>query len=635
MIRLKLPTGELDLSPNTVVPWRTVNPFFEEEEEFSPQFSLPFTLPLTSNNQILLQYADQLQVSTYDKAFSCIMYYGGVLFFRGQLNILKAGSGGFQVSLSFDRSVMDTSRSLRSFSYGGPRANEADLSYRDVANSLFYPSTDFVWPMFKNLHPSKNAKFNGGNTAINFYNGATSASLNKELATPMPFLNYVTKQVFKEMGGIDATGSFFDQVTDKVIYNPVVANTMGDEKLKLYTDCNPAKHQFDLQFKEMEIGIDDANTFYNISVGAKVTCAIYRWPAGSSGGVIPYAFSYTIVLADLASPQTLLQNIWAAIQALSGLFVLREQQWADPVNPRFVIANAGRSIVSITELQKKRGIDYYPAGTYTYNDVEIAKHLPDITVRNYVNWVKDAFNLTVFFNPANNVITFTPRNSQISTHKYKDYTSKLITGHDKEVIETKDYRFVFENDTDDENTTDESLWYATNHAEHNSITHTDFSVKLATPKVESLQNPTTIGSLLMANVQQQMYKYDDVDVPKFTLRLLTWKGIVSDGFGNMAPQATSEGLTPNEMYDTWFKDWYRLTKNGRDLADFDIALDLTDLIKFDPELKWKVLHNNYIWKEIETNLTMQGIEPSRVRLLKLPAMANIYNTTDGEALPPE
>ena len=163
------------------------------------------------------------------------MYYAGVLFFRGQLNILKAGSNGYRVSLSFDKSIMDTSRSIRSFSFGGPRANEADLSYRDVANGLNYPSTDFVWPMFKNLHPSKNKVFNGGNTTINFNNGSTSAPLNKELATPMPFLNYVTKQLFKEMGGIDANGSFFDQVTDKVIYNPVVANTMADEQLKLYT----------------------------------------------------------------------------------------------------------------------------------------------------------------------------------------------------------------------------------------------------------------------------------------------------------------------------------------------------------------------------------------------------------------
>ena len=142
MIRLKLTDGELDLSPTTVVPWRTINPFFEEEEEFSPQFSLPFQLPLTSNNQKLLQYADQLQVSTYDKTFPCIMYYAGVLFFRGQLNILKAGSNGYRVSLSFDKSIMDTSRSIRSFSFGGPRANEADLSYRDVANGLNYPSTD-------------------------------------------------------------------------------------------------------------------------------------------------------------------------------------------------------------------------------------------------------------------------------------------------------------------------------------------------------------------------------------------------------------------------------------------------------------------------------------------------------------
>lgn len=636
MIRLQTEHGDFDLSPTTNIPWQTINPFFEESEDFAPQFSLPFRLPLTANNQILLGYAEQLQVSDYAKSITTSLYVGGVFFFKGSLNILRPGTKGYEVNLTYNKKDIDTSKSLRDFEYGGARNAAADSAARTAANLLNHPQTDFVWPQFYNEASEKNKLFNGSTILLNDFHGATAAYNNKELVTPMPFLNYVLKQVFKEMGGIDAVGSFFEQAIDKVIYNPVVANTMTNEGVNMYTSSEDL--EFDLQYKEMKIGIDDANTYYNITTGAYIQFAFYQYPVGAAGPVTQRLVTYTITPPDVINPQTLLQNVWAAIQAISPAFVLRYQNWADPVNPYFIFANAIRTIKNneLINNQAKAQINYFPFGNYSYNDVLINKHLPDITVKDFINAVKNAFNLTLFYNMSTQVITFTPRKRQLETAAYKDYTDKLITEWDKEILETSNYRFVFANDKDDARTVDETTWYATNHSEHNAKGFKEFVSDLAAPFVE-LYSPPVFGTTndRMPTISQQLYKYSDTEVPKFTLRLLNWKGVVIDLSGLPFPKADDTGLTPNEMYDDWFKDWYRATKLGRELADFNMMLNLEDLRSFDPELKWKVIHNMYVWKSIETPITMTGLGQSRVRLMRIPSNQNTYNTANGEAIAPE
>jgi hypothetical protein len=636
MIRLQTDNGDFDLSPNTSIPWQVQNPFFEENEDFAPQLSLPFKLPLTPNNQILLSYAEQLQVSVYAKSIVTSLYIGGVFFFKGSLNILRPGSTGYEVSLSYNKKDIDTSKSIRDFEYGGSRNAVADSAARTAANLLNYPYTDYVWPQWYNTANEKNKLFNGSAILLNDFHGFAALYNNKELVTPTPFLPYIMKQLFKELGGIDAVGSFFKEVTDKVIYNPVVANTMdaSTEGLNIYTSSEGL--EFDLQYKEMKVGINDANTYYNISTGAVLKFDFYSYPVNADGPATLRALTYNVTGPDVASSQTLLQNLWTAIQAIAPGFILRYQNWADPVNPYFTFANASRYTSRSRDFLGKWQINYSPFGNYSYNDVLLNKHLPDITVKDFINAIKNAFNLTIFYNMSSQVITFTPRKNQLNTGKYKDYTDKLIEQWDKEVLETSNYRFVFANDKKDVKTEDETKWYATNHQEHNAKGYKEFVSDLAAPFVE-LYAPPVFGTTndYMPTVEQQLYKYADADVPDFTLRLMTWKGVVIDLSGLPFPKVDDTGLTPNEMYNDWFKDWYRATKLGRELADMQMMLTLEDLRNFDPELKWKVLHNMYVWKSIETPITMQGLGASRVRLMRIPANQNTYNTANGEALPPE
>lgn len=629
MIRLESDKGNLDLSPETEIPWRIINPFFEESEDFSPQLSLPFTLPMTANNQRILSYAEQLQVSVYAKTIQVTVYVQGVLFFRGALNILRPGSNGYSVNITYDRKSINTDKSIRAFSFGGARASSSLAAARTAANNLDYPFTDYVFPEVKNNEEKKNVEYGGSQLTINDYHGATMAYSDTELVTPMPFINYVIKQLLSELGGIKADGSLFSQIEDLIIENPVVTNTMVGEKLKLTTIYDPARHQFDNSFKELEFRIDASGLNYNVNTGAIISFELFEYPATAMFPVIPHTITYTVQAMDIGNPSQLLQNIWNAILTASGAFMLRDQNWAHPTSPWFIMAHASRFDFTNDTRNAKAyevAVQYQKSGTHLYNDIQVGKHLPNMKVKEFINAIKNGLNLTLFYNMATNTITFTPRKEQLTTHKYKDYSHKLVAGYEKEIVETSNYRFVFQNDKTDQETADESTWYATNHSEYNALGYKEFNIAMACPKVD-----ITAG---WATVKKPLIKYSDTEDPEFTLRLLKWKGMTTV-MGITYPKANNDGLTPNEMYDTWFREWYRATKLGREIADMNLALTLDDILYFNPELKWKVLHNMYIWKEIEMPIRMDGIGISRVRLMRIPANANIFNTPDGEALPPE
>ena len=137
----------------------------------------------------------------------------------------------------------------------------------------------------------------------------------------------------------------------------------------------------------------------------------------------------------------------------------------------------------------------------------------------------------------------------------------------------------------------------------------------------------------MPIVAQKMGIYSDEDLVNFSLRLLKWQGNSLDSFGGQLPLANDEGLTPNEMFTTWFKDWYRVTKLGRDYVNFRMTLSLQDLIHFDPSKKWRVMHNNYIWKKIEVPISINGIGVAEVQLMRINNIANIFsNSAEGDVL---
>jgi hypothetical protein len=643
MIRLVTDRGDLDLRPDTRIEWIVTNPFFEEDESFMAQLSLPFNLPLTANNQRLMGYAEELQVSNYDLSVGVNMLVDGVLFFRGRLNLLMPGSNGYQCSLGYDRAVIDTKRSIRDYNYGGARSGAGSAANRTAANLLSYPQTDFVWPHVWNTDPEKNAAYNGGNILINDFSFAGGTYQNKELAVPMPFLSYVMKTVFNEMGGIDVNGSFWESedIKKKVIYNPVVANIMTSETVQLYLQYDPAFSFSNTGNRNMRVGVANAASTYNVAVGGTIIIEIGEFPAGAYGPGTNHKFTYTIVAGDVGNPQQFLQNLWAAFQALPGsAFTLASQDWANVDEPFFIFNEAyfvNPYVDTYYFTQNARlFLNYTPAGVYNYNDVLIAEHLPDMSVSDFANAIKDGFNLTLFYNSVANVITFTPRKTQLNTVKYKDYTAKTLTEYEKEVVRTAVMKFVFENDTTDAMADAEADWCAKNSPSYDSPNAKEYRIPWGHVKRFSAMSNGLIGlwgTGDMAHVKQALGNYADVDVPDFNLRLMHWQGVVFDSTGVAKyPKGDDYFLTPDQIYTLWFKEWYEATIVGREMTKFRIMLTLQDIVAFDPELKWKIRHNSYVWKEIRMPISMRGIEPSTVIAMRINANANVLNTVSGDVV---
>lgn len=634
MIRLVTDRGDLDLSADTRIEWIVTNPFFEVDDEFVPQLSLPFLLPLTANNQRLMGYAEDLQVCDYDLSIGVNMLVDGILFFRGRLNLLMPRNDGYQCSLGYDRAVIDTRRSIRDFNYGGARSGAGTAANRTAANNLFWPNTDFVWPHVWNVKETGNEEYGGWPILLNNFSAGAYTS---EIAVPMPFLIYVMRQIFLEMGGIDVRGIFWESedIKKKIIYNPVVANTMTGESIRIYASYDSNYHKNNAAGRNFIVGIHEASAM-NIQAGATIVQVFEEYPAGAWAPMNTHTLTYTVVAGDVGNSQQLLQNMWTAMSALVPGWVLVGQDWADPDEPYFVVQE-GRwfNALSSGVVSDKSFMEYHPFGAFTYNNVLVAKHLPDVSVRDFVNAVKDGFNVTLFYNSVPNTLTFTPRKTQLNTQEYKDYTEKMLLDYEKEVVRTEVTKFVFENDTTDARADAEADWCAKNSPGWDNPNAKEYRIGWGHVKrFANLKNGylSYLGTGDMAMVNQKLSKYSDEDVPDFSLRLMHWNGMVPDSLSNNYPKGDDYFLTPDQIYTLWFKEWYEATILGREMTKFRLMLTLRDIIDFDPRLKWKMRHNMYVWKEIRMPITMRGVEPSTVIAMRIRANGNVLNTVSGDVV---
>jgi len=640
MIRLLTENGDLDLLPSTTINWVIQNSFFEDGDSFVPQLALPFTLPITPNNENLLQFSNHFQVSGYDLSIRITMLIGGVVWFRGMLNLIEPSDEGFSCSLGYDRKELDTSKSLRIFDYGGVRTGSCTDAKRTADNTKTYPEIDYAWPHVWNAEPTKNIAFNhGGSSLINDFSYGYYNAM--ELASPMPFLVYVLKQIFTEMGGITVVGKLLESsdFLKKLIYNPVVTNTMTNEKLEMYVEYDANFHAYNVSDRVLKIGIHNATTM-NLAIGASVIFEIEEYPNLAHSPKTTHVVFYTVVAGDVGNSEQFLKNIWAYIQTLSGSFTLASENWADANEP-FLFFKEAAHFSSNTLFSPlitngnilTRAVNYNSSGGFTYNDVLLSKHMPDISVKEFIDAIKDAFNCTLFFNSVTKVLIFTPRKFQTQNLEYKNYTSKVNIGYKKEILKTQRYKFVFQNDKSDSAIDAEEDWCAKNYKNWDAADVQEIQIGLGHVKRYSNLPNGALGALGdMCFVKQQLYKYSDTETPKFSLRLMHWQGMVNDSFSNPYPKADDYFLTPDQLYTLWYSEWYRATILGREIPEFKIMLTMDDILNFDPTLKWKIFHNNYIWKEIVMPISMKGIGESTVKLMRIPSNSNTFNTLSGEAL---
>jgi len=244
MIQFKVNGEFLDLLPGTVIQMEEENPYLQFDDEVRGSYSFPFSIPVTERNMRLLGFPTRLHsVKTrkidaicYDNDLQHSVGYIKIETSRGNLNAWKKGSISCYYLIAssyFFQDVKD--KRLSSLNWGGVRVfshgsfNKSSSYFwkhihdcangnSDSYNYTFFPLYNSEWtseggylvPLFQNAWSRQNGEFQFVTYTFN------SGSIHPVPITPFPYLVYVLKNIFREVGW-EVKGDIFNDPTFKKI----------------------------------------------------------------------------------------------------------------------------------------------------------------------------------------------------------------------------------------------------------------------------------------------------------------------------------------------------------------------------------------------------------------------------------
>lgn len=272
MIELRTPHGSFDLAPNAVVSIVDDNNAFDWDADFSVTRTYPFTLPWTKTNAAIWMHADKMDALGERLSVPCQLLIMGQTEVNGRAYLLQTERGrSYTVNVTYDRELIDTSKNLKEFSYGGNFNDPGDGNAwndlpEDVKNK-HWPEVAYAMPMVR----QRAFTFD----YINFYNYNTNLYLTiQNPKVPMFYVGWLLEKICTELG-VKFDGCFrSDEELQKVIvFNTYFYNFLGSS----YPALNPQNHVPKISLKDFltslrirfGLGVDfnlRTNTLYIYSI---------------------------------------------------------------------------------------------------------------------------------------------------------------------------------------------------------------------------------------------------------------------------------------------------------------------------------------------------------------------------------
>lgn len=232
-ISIKIGNDYLDLAPGTTLDLEEENPFLQLGAEVMGQYSLPFTVTCTEKNMRLLGHPNMLQIRKRATGIDATLLINGIQHSRGQIKIETSDNNVNNpqkgtISLYYLFGVADffkliENKYLTDMNYGPdyvkPQPSLADPNMEDPSQFMGYitdvmrnstPDThEFaIFPMRNEAGslelnvPTKNrVDIDTGNLKpVMQQTGIFSAVLDLNEILPFPYLHWVLKIVFKNIG---------------------------------------------------------------------------------------------------------------------------------------------------------------------------------------------------------------------------------------------------------------------------------------------------------------------------------------------------------------------------------------------------------------------------------------------------
>ena len=619
---------KLLLDAETQIEWVRENMFFEKDVQLRGKYSYPFTINREANSEPL-NFPDIIEAAVSDIKLGCRVLIYGTEFYKGQINVLDWDDGIINISITRDTTAFDTDQYIDELDLG-EYADGGDLVNINANAAKVYPEVDFVFPQFYNNNGDNIEKVGSQNLGadyiiVNWRNGNTEEMLANDIPVPMFYLLGVLEKTLNNFG-IALKSSLRNDANfiKKIIFNNCVLDTTPID-INSNIICG----------QSLDSPFVSIYCYENLNMGPGVVYSLKVVEWNNSAIVNQFNVTYTVSPTDIAGGTTaILQALRDEILASATNTVVTYEDYGGTIstaNPfgfniefntgnKISFTTQSNNITKVTQLTSvnyrtllpllKNGVNLLPYNKGVFDELVIAKkHVPHITVSEFLNSLKNMFNLSIELDEAKDIFYIEFRKSLINTMNIKDFTGQLIEGNEG-VLETPE-NIVIELNNDSSN--DETAKWESITANNYPQAALEPSVKIQTncgaPKVELLRNSNS-GFRNQAIVGNLFGSY--LEPEDFGLRFLHCHGYVADSNGFKSVFADRTGLTPNEVYTEYYKDWYEFVYSLVKAPTYYFDFGMIELKQQLPTI-WRVKYTEFVWKRMTTIIhNTKGILPTKV-----------------------
>lgn len=572
LIDLRIANQSIDLTPGTAITFEFNNPIFDTEL-IPGDFSYPFDVPLTPNNQKIFDFPNIIEnKNDFKKSIPAQLFIKGILWQEGIIKIRPSSQK--KISINFQSAAgsftdLIKNKTLQDLILGGERNYPTITDIYIAGDEKFYPDSEYVRAVIHNfgffgqddLGPPQNGignyrLQNWGAGVSNGWHQGLGISETGTIMTFHPYFIYVLQQIFKEHNW-KPTGTFLlDPDLQQLFIHSIISlnQPRGATSLSLYLNkalpkiplsetLNSTKNLFCLGYifdaVRKTVDIFPLKDILNSSEVEDITRKIISNEIIEQNDSDGFALSYS-----LDSNDALIENI----KSLAG-FTIKE-----PVEEIADLPTTGEAdavLRLVTSLNQ-----YYKA---TFNvDTEIYE------------WA--------FY--SDNLFGFTIGNG---TQKIESGISTLPMTKIQQLFKTEGVQWL----VPDANQKGQQSYFAPEAQ--------DFNLRLLFYR--GLQYNSTGGAVaeLYPLASSDVFDYAGNKIAKYSLR---WDG--------------DEGL-----YNMWWKPWIDFLSRTKKATYFQLY-DVVDL--FNISKKWKIFsrikNSNFLKAKISITITTSEIKPAKVDFYK-------------------
>ncbi len=457
---------DLDLSGNEVR-WESVNMLFLADA-FQGDYSFPFTLPFSPKNLRELGFLHKPEVLKETVSFNVLLFLGSKQH-PCKLIINGAKKDGFDSNIASGlMAISNADKLLKDIDYG---TRDLDDDFGNMWR--IYSATN--WELGITFPPHYNPDFYGSanpdfNGVINrndsdalAYRVNTDETGNKYAFVPFPYLFYMLKCIFSDIG-LNISGTFWRdaELSTVLIYNNRALDKKLEQGCTVINDHDqiyifPLQHiltsEFPL-FYDTPPGASDPEDNWNSAYpfkyripadgdyAVRLKCTItsiyaflfstldavlvYEDPDGFTHDIgsetLPFEYTGPHAIVDIAQDFEVIGTISGA--EMNGKLYLRIQNFTgDPMAPvpdgtpyqvKYKITSGALLQITRYDIDDFNIMD---------KDVVISNHVPDMDVKSFLKEVKNTMRTNIVFDWDNNEVVMNLVDKIISGPHEVDYTS--------------------------------------------------------------------------------------------------------------------------------------------------------------------------------------------------------------------